>query len=78
MFNSMAEGHSTLLYIGAGNVQFDGRNFVKFVNDGGRFGIIFDGRSRHIHNHIGSDVLDAGIDVFNKVMYTLILQSHSV
>ena len=51
---------------------------LQFVDDGCRFSVILHLRPRNIHNHVGLDVLDLGIDVVCKIVHALVLKPHRI
>ena len=73
-----AKSHTTLLYVGARYVKLDGRNLVKLVDAGSTLGIVVGRRAAHIYNHVCVDVLNLRIDVLAEIVYTLVLQAHTI
>ena len=73
-----AESHTALLYVGAADVELDGRNIVESVDASSTLGIVVGRRTAYIDNHIGVDVFNLRIDVLAEVVDTLVLQTNAV
>jgi len=72
------ESHSTFLYIGTGNIQFDGRDVIQGVDFFCSLRIISDGRPGNIYQNIRFDILYFRINTFDEIIDPFILQADCI
>ena len=75
---SDTECHTALAHIRTRNIQLNRRNMLQLANPLGTLHIIIQRRTADIDNHVRANILYLRINLFTKVIYTLVLKSHTI
>ena len=77
-FAGYTESHATALYVGARDVELDAGNAGQFVDACSTFGIVLGRIARYVYKYIAVNVFQLGVNMFAKVVDSLVLQSDAV